>query len=125
MLWVVLFFFMQSVGELFISPIGYSMIGELAPRKLQGMFMGSWMMVVGVAAVISNYFSQLAIKNSIMGFHHANDAYGKIFLELGSLAFVVGIICLCLIPFLNKLIKSNKELPAESPLLNSAPEEPL
>jgi len=46
--WLFVSYVLQSVGELLISPIGYAMIGKLAPRQYQGIMMGSWMLVTGV-----------------------------------------------------------------------------
>ena len=48
---------LQSVGELLISPIGYAMIGKLAPKQYQGIMMGSWMLVTGLASLFAGDFS--------------------------------------------------------------------
>ena len=42
--WLFVSYVLQSIGELLISPIGYAMIGKLAPRQYQGVMMGSWML---------------------------------------------------------------------------------
>ncbi len=55
--WLFLSYVLQSVGELFISPIGYAMIGKLAPRQYQGVMMGSWMLVTGLASLYAGDFS--------------------------------------------------------------------
>src|SRR5947207_10569828 len=34
--WLFLSYVLQSIGELLILPIGYAMIGKLAPRQYQG-----------------------------------------------------------------------------------------
>src|SRR4029079_17930878 len=39
--WLFWSYVLQSIGELLISPIGYAMIGKLAPRQYQGITMGS------------------------------------------------------------------------------------
>ncbi len=57
-------FFLFALAELSISPIGFSMIGELVPRKLQGIFMGIWMMATGVAAPVANKIAQLMLQHS-------------------------------------------------------------
>ncbi|HHS8316163.1 TPA: peptide MFS transporter [Legionella pneumophila] len=55
--WIVLHFFLQAFGELLIAPVGLSMIGKLAPQRLQGVMMGFWMMVSGIAASLSQFLS--------------------------------------------------------------------
>ena len=53
--WIVLHFLLQALGELLIAPVGFSMVGKLAPPKLQGIMMGLWMMVSGIAASFSHF----------------------------------------------------------------------
>lgn len=48
-------YFIQSVGELCLSPIGLSMVTKLAPVRLVGLAMGGWF----VSIAIGNYFSGL------------------------------------------------------------------
>src|SRR5438045_8865581 len=55
--WLFMSYVLQSVGELLISPIGYAMIGKLAPRQYQGVMMGSWMLVTGLAWLFAGDFS--------------------------------------------------------------------
>src|SRR5690606_26086096 len=62
--WILVSYLLQSVGELFISPIGYAMVGQLAPLRLRGLMMGIWMMITGVAAILSDHFSKLALGGS-------------------------------------------------------------
>ena len=55
--WLFWSYVLQSVGELLISPIGYAMIGKLAPRQYQGIMMGSWMLWTGLASLFAGDFS--------------------------------------------------------------------
>lgn len=58
--WLILSYFFQSIGELLIGPTGYAMIGKLAKPNLQGLMMGSWMVVVGsTSGVIASLLSIL------------------------------------------------------------------
>jgi POT family proton-dependent oligopeptide transporter len=41
-LWLVGLFFLQTVGELFLSPIGLSLITKLAPARMVGLMLGVW-----------------------------------------------------------------------------------
>ena len=58
-IWIVLSYLLITLGELFISPIGLSMVTELAPSKMVGLFMGCWFFSLGVggqlAGVIAKY----------------------------------------------------------------------
>jgi POT family proton-dependent oligopeptide transporter len=104
--WIVASFVLQTIGELFISPIGYSMIGYLAPPKLQGMMMGTWLMITGVAASLAGHFSKLAVENSTSILPlDTNPGYSHVFNLLGWSAFGFGILMFIFVPFVNKLMK--------------------
>lgn len=108
--WIVANFVLQSIGELFISPIGYAMIGQLVPGKLQGFFMGVWLMITGVAATLSGYFSKLAVgtsnqTNPIL----TNPGYSHSFGFLGLCSMFMGLLLLLMIPFVRKLITPEPE----------------
>lgn len=87
--WIVLCFFIQSVGELFISPIGYAMVGQLAPQHLQGVMMGAWMMLTGISAVFSSFFTlgDAATINPVL----TNPSYSQMFNQLGILALLCAV----------------------------------
>ncbi len=104
-IWIVLCYVFQSFGELMIGPIGYAMIGQLAPEKLQGIMMGSWMMVVGAGGVLASYSSNSAI-SSMHGTNPltTNPGYGHVFGSLGLLAVIVSLVMALLMPKLKHLI---------------------
>jgi POT family proton-dependent oligopeptide transporter len=107
--WILFSYILQSIGELCISPIGYAMIGQLIPHKIQGIMMGTWMMLSGIAAVFANIFSKMAIGVSTKTDPLTTNPYFfKTFNLLGISTVIAGIITLCLVPFLHKLIKEKK-----------------
>lgn len=104
--WILISYIFQSFGELFISPIGYAMIGQLAPKSLQGLMMGSWMMISGIAAVIASYFSSFALRdhpstNPLI----TNPSYSHVFLILGVSALACGVLLVLLKNIINSLIE--------------------
>ncbi|MBJ3816640.1 peptide MFS transporter [Shimwellia pseudoproteus] len=112
--WVVISYILQSLGELLISPVGYSMIGKLAPSHLQGLMMGCWMMVTGVASVLAGYVSGLMPQNSGSTAAATNPGYNAIFNALGWGAAATGVVLLLLIPLLRRLITSHKVTVAQA-----------
>lgn len=103
--WIVISYVLQSIGELLISPIGYAMIGKLAPARYQGVMMGCWMMVTGVGSVLAGYVSGLMPENSGSTPLLTNPGYSHIFSLLGWGAAGVGVALLILIPLLRRLIQ--------------------
>jgi POT family proton-dependent oligopeptide transporter len=114
--WLFASYVLQSIGELLISPIGYAMIGKLAPRQYQGVMMGSWMLVTGLASLFAGDFSGMIPEPTGTTAAATNPGYAKLFAELGAGSLAVGIALVVLIPFLRKLITDKAETPpAEVP----------
>jgi POT family proton-dependent oligopeptide transporter len=110
--WLFGSYVLQSIGELLISPIGYAMIGKLAPRKYQGIMMGSWMLVTGLASLFAGDFSGMIPEPAGTTPLATDPAYASLFAKLGGGSLLVGIALVVLIPFLRKLIH-NKDTPAD------------
>jgi len=47
--WLVLSYFLMTVGELCLSPVGLSMVTKLAPKRYASLFMGVWLLSSSVA----------------------------------------------------------------------------
>ena len=103
--WLFLSYVLQSIGELLISPVGYAMIGKLAPKKYQGIMMGSWMLVTGLASMFAGDFSGMVPEPSGTTALVTNPAYSHLFAQLGWGSTAVGVVLVALIPLLNRLIK--------------------
>ena len=115
-IWLLLNYVLQSIGELLIMPIGYAMIGKLAPRRYQGIMMGSWMLVTGLASLFAGDFSGMIPEPTGTTIVATNAGYAKLFTELGLGSLAVGIVLVVLIPFLRKLITDK----AETPIIEAA-----
>ncbi|MEY2880959.1 MAG: hypothetical protein RLZZ15_3339 [Verrucomicrobiota bacterium] len=59
-LWLVGLFFLQTVGEMFLSPVGLSTMTKLAPKRLVGLMMGIWFLAAALgnklAGVLAGHF---------------------------------------------------------------------
>jgi proton-dependent oligopeptide transporter, POT family len=111
--WLFWSYVLQSIGELLISPVGYAMIGKLAPRQYQGVMMGSWMLVTGLASLFAGDFSGMIPEPSEGTPVTTNPVYSRLFIELGCGSLVVGVVLVVLIPFLRTLIKDEEPAHAE------------
>lgn len=110
--WLFASYVLQSIGELLISPIGYAMIGKLAPRRYQGIMMGAWMLVTGLASLFAGDFSGMVPEASEGTPITTNPVYSRLFTELGCGSLAVGVVLVVLVPFLRRLIRD--EEPAAS-----------
>src|SRR3954469_6570278 len=115
--WLFASYVLQSIGELLISPIGYAMIGNLAPTKYQGIMMGSWMLVTGLASLFAGDFSGMIPEPAGTTIAATNAGYAQLFAELGIGSLVFGIALVVLIPFLRRLISDKADAtPGEVPV---------
>lgn len=109
--WILAYFILQSLGELFIAPIGYAMIGQLAPIPLRGLMMGTWMMIIGVSAILSDHFSKIALGlsesiNPLL----TNAGYSHTFGLLGWSSMIVGGVLFIIIPLVARLTQEKKTM---------------
>lgn len=92
-LWIVLSYFLITIGELLLSPIGLSAVTLLSPPHLTGMMMGIWFVALGFGGAFAGW---LATFSSIP--EGSNDAlsqlpiYRSAFLQYAYLAFVVALL---------------------------------
>lgn len=114
--WILASFILQSIGELFISPIGYAMVGQLAPVRLRGLMMGVWMMITGIAAILSDHFSKMALGDTISTDPLVtNSSYSHTFGMLGWSSIAVGVVLLVAVPFVSRLTQERKRKPMNVP----------
>jgi proton-dependent oligopeptide transporter, POT family len=106
--WVVLSYLLQTLGELLLFPVGFAMVGELVPARLEGSMMGAWQLTAGVGAAIA-----ISLSSFVRRPHHTvinplvtNHRYSAAFLLYGSIALVVGLITVALIPAIKRLSAS-------------------
>lgn len=84
MMFLVLTYLMHTLGELFLSPIGLSLVSKIAPIKLASLLMGVWLAGSGIANILAG---QLAVFTQSLG-------YFEVFGLIGLLAIVLGFILL-------------------------------
>jgi proton-dependent oligopeptide transporter, POT family len=107
MLWVILAYIMFTTAELFISPIGSAMVGQLAPEGREGRLMGAWQLFTGFAAVIAGFLAQFADTPKHMPPDLAAPIYITAFAKIGGLTLILGIIAWILTPAIKRLLNPN------------------
>lgn len=107
--WILASYVLQSSGELFISPIGYAMVGQLAPIHLRGLMMGVWMMITGLSAILSDHFSKVALGGTISTDPViTNASFSHTFGMLGWSAISAGVVLLIAVPVISRLTEEKK-----------------
>ncbi|UUV19437.1 peptide MFS transporter [Fusobacteria bacterium ZRK30] len=85
-IWLVLFSTLLTVGEMCFSPIAYSMVDKLAPKKIAGAMMGVWFASTFLASKASGYVQffvdKLGPLQVFLGFTVALVAVGLILFSI-------------------------------------------
>lgn len=106
LIWVVFSYVLLTVGELLISPVGVAMIGKLAPHGRQGLFIGIWSMVSGIASMCSKFISQtMVIPNAE---YTAVSSFSNTFNFVGWGGVMLGVLLLIVTPLINQLIDGTR-----------------
>ena len=93
-LWLVLGYFIMTVAELCLSPIGLSLVSKLAPRKFLSLTMGCWFLTSFIGNLIAG----------LWGGQYEAFTPSELFGVLAILSFITLILLLLFKPFLNKTI---------------------
>jgi proton-dependent oligopeptide transporter, POT family len=108
-LWLVAFFFMLTLGEMLLSPIGLAMVTELSPPRYTGIMMGIWFIALGYGGELSGFLAENAsIPEGVTDIHQLNHIYQASFQSSANLGYATFIILFCIAPILNKLIRPRK-----------------
>ena len=59
-IWIVLIYFLHTLGELCLSPVGLSSVTKLSPQRIVGFMMGMWFF----ASAAGNYVAGLIAKGT-------------------------------------------------------------
>jgi proton-dependent oligopeptide transporter, POT family len=100
--WVVASYFLITLGEMFISPIGLSAVTMLSPVSLTGMMMGIWFVGLGFGGQLAGWLAKWSsVPESANTVVLQLPYYRTAFLEYALLAFAVTFI-LFIVQFLFK-----------------------
>ena len=86
LLFIVFTYLLHTLGELFLSPVGLSLVSKVAPVKIASLLMGVWMAAIGVASLLAG---QLASLTATLG-------YLEIFAVIGAAAIILGFVLLAI-----------------------------
>ena len=92
--WLVGVYFLHTLGELCLSPIGLSMVSKVSPRKIASLMMGFWFL----SSAVANFMA-----GKLPGILQANNLDLFTFLTITSI--VAGLLLLLISTFMEKLVK--------------------
>ena len=109
-LWTLVFLYLlHTTGELFLSPIGLSMITKLAPKEMTGTMMGAWFLSFAFA----NWFAAILAKatgataeagTQILSASESLPIYLDVYTTMGLITVGIGLFLVLISKQLNKLM---------------------
>ena len=115
--WLFLGYWLQTTGELCLSPVGLSMVAKLSPRTLVSTVMGVWFLATAlsqrVAAMIAKFTSVGHGEGEAITIPPPQETvqvYGGVFGRIALAAIISGVICFVLVPLLKKWMHEGEDL---------------
>ena len=102
-------YFVMTIGELCLSPIGLSIMTKLSPKPLWGVMMGTWFL----ASAYGQYVA--GILGADMSSEKVNEAlpvklqlYTDGYKQLGIYGLIAGVVLIAISPLVRKLMQNVK-----------------
>ena len=110
--WLVAGYAAQSLGELLISALGFSMVAQLVPEHSRGIIMGAWFLGMGVSMYAGGAIASLAsVPSGTVVATATLPIYTRLFWGLGAGALVCAIVATAITPMLERLMLKRDEEP--------------
>jgi POT family proton-dependent oligopeptide transporter len=94
--WLGLAYFLHSIGELCLSPVGLSMITKLSMVRVVGLMMGVWFLSSAMAQYVAGIVAQFASTETIGGQvtdpGKALETYVQVFQYIGWAGIIAGVV---------------------------------
>ena len=102
-------YWVHTMGELMVSPVGLSAITKLAPARIVGMTMGAWMLYYGLsnflASIIARATGAETIGGQMTNIAAAKAGYIEVYSQVGYIAIGISVLMLLISPQINKLMR--------------------
>jgi POT family proton-dependent oligopeptide transporter len=108
-IFIFLIYWIHTMGELMVSPVGLSAVTKLAPAKIVGMTMGAWFLYSGLsnylAGVIARTTGAETIGGQMTNVAAAKAGYVDVYAQVGYIALGIALLMLLISPVINKMMR--------------------
>ena len=105
---IFLIYFIHTMGELMLSPVGLSAVTKLAPARVVGMTMGAWFLYSGLsnflAGIIASSTGAETIGGQLTDVAAAKATYTAVYTQVGLIAMAIAVGMLLISPIIKKLM---------------------
>jgi len=106
--YIFLIYWIHTIGELMVSPVGMSALTKLAPARAVGMTMGAWFLYGGLGNYLSGVIAQTTgaetIGGQLIDVVAAKATYADVYTQVGYLSLAVAVVMLALSPLIRKMM---------------------
>ncbi len=99
--WLIFIYFMLTLAELFLSPVGLSMVTKLSTPKIMGMMMGTWFLFTALGNNVAGWISSLTGSDVTVGTLDI-AAVINVYTTIGIGSIGLGLFVILITPFLKK-----------------------
>ncbi len=108
-IFIFLIYWIHTMGELFVSPVGLSAVTKLAPARVVGMTMGAWFLYSGLsnylAGVIARTTGAETIGGQMTNVAAAKAGYVEVYTQVGYIALAIAFVMLLVSPVIKKMMR--------------------
>ncbi|MDA8936395.1 oligopeptide:H+ symporter [Porticoccaceae bacterium] len=108
-IFIFLIYWIHTMGELMVSPVGLSAVTKLAPAKIVGITMGAWFLYSGLsnylAGVIARTTGAETIGGQMTNVAAAKAGYVDVYAQVGYIALGIALLMLLISPVINKMMR--------------------
>lgn len=103
---IFLIYWIHTMGELFLSPLGLSAVTKLAPARVVGMAMGAWFLYSGLsnylAGVIARTTGAETLGGKLTNIADAKAGYIEVYTNVAYWAIGIAVVMMLVSPIVNK-----------------------
>jgi len=107
---IFLIYWIHTMGELMVSPVGLSAVTKLAPPQAVGMTMGAWFLYSGLsnylAGVIASTTGAETIGGQLADTAAAKATYAAVYTQVGYIAMAIAVVMLLISPIIKRIMHS-------------------
>ena len=107
--WIILIYFLHTLGELCLSPVGLSSVTKLSPQRIVGFMMGMWFFASAAGNYVAGLIAKATASESSGNSSEIFDIIQKqsfmdVYTDVGLMAIGCGILLAVITPILKKLM---------------------
>ena len=107
--WIILIYFLHTLGELCLSPVGLSSVTKLSPQRIVGFMMGMWFFASAAGNYVAGLIAKATASESSGNSSEIFDSIQKqsfmdVYTDVGLMAIGCGILLAVITPILKKLM---------------------